>query len=182
MARFCCSPLLNCRLPPAFTSLFETVPDPRRVQANVAHPLRTVIAVGFVEVLCGAEGWDRIVVFAEGKQAWMSSWLDLRNGISSADMLRRVFQRLDPRAFGEGMRGGMLSIVGVLKGNHGALHDAVARCFAVIEAAGNLAFVHRAVLSRLKRGAKVEHGVKLKSSRASCDNDHIEHLLWAYTS
>ena len=115
MAKPRCSTPPKRRPPPAFTSFFEAVPDPRRVQANVAHPLLTVIAVVFVGVLCGAEGWDEIVLFAEGKQAWLSSWLDLRNGVPSADTLRRVFQRLDPKAFGEGMRGWMLSIAGALK-------------------------------------------------------------------
>ncbi len=383
MARTRCSPPPKRRPPPAFTSFFEAVPDPRRVQANVVHPLLTVIAVVFVGMLCGAEGWDEIVLFAEGKQAWLASWLDLRNGVPSADTLRRVFQRLDPKAFGEGMRGWMLSIAGALKnqvvaidgktlrgvgqravvplhmvhvwavgarvllasaategapsepevtrqlldllqlegaiitldangccresmakirerggewvcalkGNRGALLDAVQRCFEEIEVAGeldertrqwaegdsahgreearhvyvikaedaelgdealpglrsivmiqrarlaagnlsverqyyvsslppqarkiakvirehwgvenglhwildvqmgedacavhdrvaaeNLALVRRAALSILKRDTSVKHGVKLKSSRASCDNRYIEHLLWA---
>lgn len=52
-----------------------------------------------------------------------------------------------------------------------AVHDRVA--------AENLALVRRAALSILKRDTKVKHGVKLKSSRASCDNGYIEHLLWS---
>lgn len=96
-------------------SYFETLEDPRRVQANVAHPLLTVIGVVFVGVLCGAEGWDEIVLFAEGKQDWLATWLDLRNGIPSPDTLRRVFSRLDSKAFSASMRGWMLSIAGALK-------------------------------------------------------------------
>lgn len=53
-----CSTSARHRLPPAFTSSFETVSDPLRVQSNVDHPLLTAIAVVFIGVLCGAEEWD----------------------------------------------------------------------------------------------------------------------------
>ena len=71
-----------------------------------------------------------------------------------------------------GVENGLHWILDVQMGEDAcAVHDRVA--------AENLALVRRAALSILKRDTSVKHGVKLKSSRASCDNRYIEHLLWA---
>src|SRR4051812_28365231 len=100
----------------AFQVHFETLGDPRRVSSRVLHPMMTILGVVFVGVLCGAEGWDEIVVFAEGKRSWLASWLDLTAGLPSADTLRRVFSLLEPKAFEKHFRAWMLSIADSLRG------------------------------------------------------------------
>mgnify|MGYP003347971638 CR=1 FL=1 len=67
----------------------------------MVHPLTTVLGVVFVGVLCGAQGWDEILVFAEGKRSWLASWLDLTAGLPSPDTLRRVFSMLRPDTFAQ---------------------------------------------------------------------------------
>ncbi len=100
----------------AFQVHFETLADPRRVKRRVLHPMMTILGVVFVGVLCGAEGWDEILVFARGKRAWLASWLDLSAGLPSADTLRRVFSLLEPKVFEERFRAWMLAIAEPLRG------------------------------------------------------------------
>jgi predicted transposase YbfD/YdcC len=49
--------------------------------------------------LCGAEGWDDIVLFAHAKRDWLQERLERPGGIPCADTFRRVLSRLDPDAF-----------------------------------------------------------------------------------
>lgn len=52
-------------------------------------------------MLCGAEGWDDMQLWADCRRAWLATFLDLSAGIPSADTLRRVMAALDPKAFRE---------------------------------------------------------------------------------
>ncbi len=50
-------------------------------------------------VLSGVEDWVGMEAFAEEKEAWLRSFLDLPNGIPSHDTLSDVMGRIDPGAF-----------------------------------------------------------------------------------
>jgi predicted transposase YbfD/YdcC len=50
-------------------------------------------------MLCGEKGWDDMHFWAVQRRRWLARFLDLRNGVPSADCLRRVLSALDPAAF-----------------------------------------------------------------------------------
>jgi predicted transposase YbfD/YdcC len=87
-----------CALPTGgFLRFFSALPDPRA--ANCIHKLSDIFAIAICAVICGAEGWVDVELFAMSKQAWLSTFLDLSHGIPSHDTFGRVFARIDPDAF-----------------------------------------------------------------------------------
>ncbi len=81
-------------------SIFEVIEDPR-VDRTKQHQLLDIIIIAILGVLCGAEGWVDIESFGKTKEAWLTTFLDLPNGIPSHDTFGRVFARLDPKQFEE---------------------------------------------------------------------------------
>lgn len=77
---------------------FGQIDDPRRTYLN-DHPLINIITIALCAVIAGAEGWTDIEMFGQQKKEWLSSFLDLKNGIPSHDTFGRVFARLDPAQF-----------------------------------------------------------------------------------
>jgi predicted transposase YbfD/YdcC len=80
-----------------FLRFFQDLPDPRA--ANCVHTLSDIFAIAICAVICGAEGWVDVELFALSKRAWLGTFLDLDRGIPSHDTFGRVFARLDPDAF-----------------------------------------------------------------------------------
>jgi len=80
-----------------FLRFFLDLPDPRA--ANSVHKLSDIFAIAICAVICGAEGWVDVEMFALSKQAWLGTFLDLEHGIPSHDTFGRVFGRIDPDAF-----------------------------------------------------------------------------------
>jgi predicted transposase YbfD/YdcC len=87
---------MSARLP-SLVECFADLPDPR-VERTRAHKLIDILVIAICATLCGAEGWDDMVLFAECKREWLKARLELQNGIPSADTFRRVLSRLDPPA------------------------------------------------------------------------------------
>lgn len=77
---------------------FGELEDPRRTYLN-DHPLINILTITLCAVVAGAEGWTDVENFGNQKQAWLSQFLDLENGIPSHDTIGRLFARLDPRSF-----------------------------------------------------------------------------------
>ena len=76
---------------------FEDMPDPRA--KNIVHKLHDILVIALCAVICGADGWAEVEVFAKAKLAWFKTFLDLPGGVPSHDTFGRVFARLDPDAF-----------------------------------------------------------------------------------
>lgn len=76
---------------------FRDLPDPRA--KNVIHKLHDIIVLAVCAVICGADGWAQVEIFAHSKLAWFKGFLDLPGGIPSHDTFGRVFAALDPDAF-----------------------------------------------------------------------------------
>src|SRR5215203_4608801 len=76
---------------------FRGLPDPRA--HNVIHKLHDIVVLAVCAVICGADGWAQVELFAHSKQAWFKTFLDLPAGIPSHDTFGRVFAALDPDAF-----------------------------------------------------------------------------------
>jgi predicted transposase YbfD/YdcC len=76
---------------------FAAVPDPR-VDRRKDHPLVSILVVGLLAVICGADSFVAMETFGESKKQWLSSFLDLPKGIPSHDTFGRVFAVLNPHA------------------------------------------------------------------------------------
>ena len=86
---------------PAELSLLEAlvhVTDPRAAKSQ-RHPLVNILVIAICGVISGADNWVAIEGWAKAKQAWLSGFLDLSNGIPSHDTLGRVFALLSPDEF-----------------------------------------------------------------------------------
>jgi predicted transposase YbfD/YdcC len=91
------------RPPRVFDHIVETfsgLEDPR-IDRTKRHSLVNVLVMALCGTICGAEGWDELVDFCDARQKWFETFLDMPNGVPSADTFRRVFERLDPNAFQE---------------------------------------------------------------------------------
>ena len=79
-------------------SHFAELPDPR-YRWNVPHMLIDIVTIAICGAICGADDWEGIAEFGQAKAEWFETFLELRNGVPSADTFRRVFEALDPEAF-----------------------------------------------------------------------------------
>jgi len=77
---------------------FSKVSDPRKDRTK-EHKLIDIIAIAICAVICGAEGWVDIELYGKSKQAWLSTFLELPNGIPSHDTFGRVFSLIDAQQF-----------------------------------------------------------------------------------
>ena len=73
------------------------MPEPR--QHNIRHQLLDILTIALLAVLSGADGWVAVALYAQHKETWLRSFLELPCGIPSHDTFGRVFARLDPEAF-----------------------------------------------------------------------------------
>ena len=76
------------------------VPDPR-CEKMCLHKFIDILIIAICAVLCGAETWEAMAKFGRKKKAWLSTFLELPNGIPSHDTFYRTFCLLDPTAFEE---------------------------------------------------------------------------------
>ncbi|MFZ4618853.1 MAG: ISAs1 family transposase, partial [Rectinemataceae bacterium] len=70
--------------------------DPR-IERNKRHSLLDIIMIVLAAIICRIDGWEEIEEWANLHEEWLSSFLELDNGIPSHDTLRRVFQRISPK-------------------------------------------------------------------------------------
>src|SRR3954465_13745811 len=77
---------------------FGELEDPRST-VNLQHPLVSVVVIALMAVLAGANGPTAIAQWAELKQEFLLTSLNLPNGIPRKDVFRRVLMLLKPGAF-----------------------------------------------------------------------------------
>jgi predicted transposase YbfD/YdcC len=77
---------------------FATIPDPRSERTQL-HQLSNILTIAILSTIAGGQGWEDMEVYGESKQAWLSTFLELPNGIPSADTFRRLFERIHPQQF-----------------------------------------------------------------------------------
>ncbi len=82
----------------ALEEYFSKVPDPR-VNRTKEHKLIDIIAITICAVICGAQGWVDVELYGKSKQGWLSTFLELPNGIPSHDTFGRVFSLIDAQQF-----------------------------------------------------------------------------------
>jgi hypothetical protein len=75
--------------------------DPRGERSRL-HELLDVVGIALCAVIAGAESWPAVEAYGHAKRDWLARHFRLTNGLPSHDTFRRVFCRLDPRAFQRG--------------------------------------------------------------------------------
>ena len=82
----------------ALLDAFADLDDPR-CPGKTHYPLTDILLIAICAVLAGAESYEDIALYGRSKQAWLTRFLDLPNGIPSHDTFRRVFMLIDAEAF-----------------------------------------------------------------------------------
>jgi len=82
----------------SFVIHFGRLTDPR-LKRKRRHPLINIITITVLAVIAGAEGWTDVERFGKAKRAWLSTFLELPNGIPSHDTFGRFFGLLNPVEF-----------------------------------------------------------------------------------
>ena len=75
----------------------ETIPDPRT--SRLKYRLVDIVGIAILSKICGAEGWEDMHEFADSRQEWLQSFMDLPGRPPSADTFRRVISHIAPDAF-----------------------------------------------------------------------------------
>jgi hypothetical protein len=88
----------------------------RRVHRTKRHPLLDMVGLAIWAVLCGAEGWEDMDMFAEVPQVWGETFLEFPHGMPSPDTLRRVLARREPEACGGHLLAWVQAVAGVPQG------------------------------------------------------------------
>src|ERR1017187_9466149 len=81
-----------------FGACWEGLEDPRQGNARL-HDLHEVLVIALCCVLCGGQGAVDMALFAESKEPFLRSILQLANGQPSHDTFSRLFRNLDPEQF-----------------------------------------------------------------------------------
>jgi predicted transposase YbfD/YdcC len=77
---------------------FTGLPDPRSKRGR-RHRLDEMVVIAILAVICNANSWVEVELFAKAKRKWLKTILDLPGGIPSHDTFGRVFAALKPEAF-----------------------------------------------------------------------------------
>ena len=76
--------------------IFSGVKDPR-VEGRCKHLLSDILFIGLCTLLSNGEDFEDMVAFAEEREDWLRTKIELPNGIPSHDTFNRVFQLIDSK-------------------------------------------------------------------------------------
>lgn len=79
-------------------TIFGQVPDFRRSHKQL-YDLESILLIGIISVICGADSWNEMENYAQSKEEFLRTFLDLPNGIPSHDTFNRVFSNIDSSEF-----------------------------------------------------------------------------------
>lgn len=77
---------------------FGGLEDPRRDHLKL-HSLHDILVLSICGTICGADGFTAIEEYGHAKRDWLSTFLDLKNGIPSHDTIGRVFSLIEAKQF-----------------------------------------------------------------------------------
>ena len=92
---------------------FGKIPD-QRVVTRSSHKLVDIISIAILAILCGADGWVAIETYGKAKKEWLSTFLELPNGIPSHDTFGRIFSQLEPEILEKNFQAWVKVIAGKL--------------------------------------------------------------------
>ncbi len=105
---------------------FRTIDDPR-IKRTRRHNLLDILAIAVCATICGAEGFTDYADYGRAKREWLSTFLELPNGIPSHDTFRRVFGMLNPKTFEACFLAWTAEIATSLTGQHIAIDGKTVR-------------------------------------------------------
>lgn len=73
--------------------------DDPRTQREPDHLLIDIVTIAILATLAGADNMTAVETYGKAKGAWLSTFLELPNGIPSHDTFSRVFNLIDPEQF-----------------------------------------------------------------------------------
>jgi len=76
---------------------FADLTDPRR--RKVIYPLINIVTIALCAVMCGADDFVSIALWARTKKKWLAKFLDLTAGIPSHDRFNAVLAAIKPAEF-----------------------------------------------------------------------------------
>ena len=79
-------------------TIFGQIPDFRRSHKQL-YDLESILLIGIIAVICGADSWNEMENYAQSKEEFLRTFLDLPNGIASHDTFNRVFSNIDSKQF-----------------------------------------------------------------------------------
>ena len=77
---------------------FSILPDYRKSR-NQSYTLFELVAIAILAVLCGADDWVTVSLWAESNQTWLQQFDMCIKGVPSHDTFSRFFRFIDPVAF-----------------------------------------------------------------------------------
>jgi len=82
----------------ALFSQLSTLTD-KRDPKKTTHILAEIMFMSVCAILCGADDWNSIRLFAQSKESWFRQRLTLPGGIPAAITFNRIFAALEPEEF-----------------------------------------------------------------------------------
>ena len=67
-----------------------------RSTRTLLHQLSDILTIAVLSVIAGGNGWEDMALYGLSKYDWLSTFLQLPNGIPSPDTFRRVFEKIRP--------------------------------------------------------------------------------------
>ena len=80
-----------------FRGALSSLPDPRRAQ-GVRYPLVSVVVIGLMAMVCGADNAVEMEDWGEANAKWLDRILELPHGAPTQDVFLAVFGAIDPEA------------------------------------------------------------------------------------
>lgn len=77
---------------------FSAIPDPRSL-SRIRYRLTDILLLTVAGTMSGCECWDEIEDFGNDNFEWLKNHTEFSERIPSADTIRRIFERISPRAF-----------------------------------------------------------------------------------
>ncbi len=97
------------------SSLFGSIKDPRVVN-RCDHKLVDILFIAFCTLLSNGEDFEDMVEFGKQRQTWLSTVLELPNGIPSHDTFNRVLQMINPESLGKCLESDGTGLLEALEG------------------------------------------------------------------
>ena len=94
---------------------FATLSDPR-IERTKKHSMTDILVISICGFICGVDNWVDLEEFAEIRQEWFKTFLELPNGIPSHDTFGRFYAALDPVAFSRCFTSWIQSVAEVTEG------------------------------------------------------------------
>lgn len=88
---------MDVNAPGVLLRCFAGLNDPRR--HNIRHLFVDILTIALLAVMSRSDDWDEVVLYGLANLDWLKTFLELPNGIPSADTFSRLFARLDPDEF-----------------------------------------------------------------------------------